>query len=136
MNAIAAAYGPKFIEGVKRYRRKYIIETSFFLYHRRESVYPCPIPPNSDTERAIFPLLETGRLGDMVDATYALGILTSEELGALRSTCERHAPDLVDIIDALAWIARAEYAEDPRARVKAIWRLKHNSGIVLADDAQ
>ena len=120
MNAIALAHGPWFVEGVKRYRRKFFIETSFFLKYREMSARPAAVPCISDLERVVFPLLESGNMRDIVDAAYTLGCARENDVTLLRRSCVERAPDLVDVIDGLVWIVREEWAEDPRARAKAL----------------
>ena len=128
MNSIALAHGPRFVEGVKRYRRKFLIETNFFLKYRAWSAHPAALSCTSDLERAVFPRLERGNISGIVDAAYMLGLADSADLSELRKTCTEHAPDLLDAVDGLLWCALEEFAEDPRRREKAIWHLSDGGG--------
>ena len=67
-------------------------------------------------------------MGDLVEASYVLGLASEDDLAALRTKCTDCASDLVDVIDGLVWIVREEWAEDSRARAKA---LRNSLGVTV-----
>ena len=116
MNAFAVTLGPVFSEGVKRYRRKLFIDLCFFLKYRTWYADPAEISATSSVGNDVLNKLQSGPAQDIVDAAYLMGEASADDLADVRAVCRDSAPDLVEIVDGLIWLAREELAEKQYGR--------------------
>ena len=119
MNALAVALGPAFPEGVKRYRRKLFIDLCFFLKYRPWYADPAEISATSSVGNDVLNKLQSGLVQDIVDAAYLMGEVSAADLADVRAACRVNAPELLEIVDSLVWLAREELAEKRFSRPRS-----------------